>query len=256
MTGETLYTATDYFRPFPEAEDVFAEDVEEHARYLLPLASVNLAHLRPGWTGWIHLIAPIEPCSGIVGEYAECYETDWCKPNWLGYHMMRDKCLLAADFRLFQMARGTDNNPYQKIIDLKHHYKNAHLGYQRNKDTFSRLGHLPRLRYYPDPVVRASNNEYCELINDLGGKSLDGNWSCQSGEDTIIVLDGGVYIDDEGTDWGVAIPQTPDGRDFEFIGRANAHEYTSWANCMGAGTDTLLFYDPVDQIALTTFDWS
>src|SRR5262245_39698952 len=101
--GVTLYRATAFFQPFPDARCVFANRVEEHSQFLLPLATLSLSYLSPNWGGDIHFIMPIEPCPGrgVVGERSREYHNYLCRPNWVGYRMIDNRCELACDFRFF-----------------------------------------------------------------------------------------------------------------------------------------------------------
>jgi len=62
MNGEILYRETPYLRMFPAAPEVFVNRVEEHAEFLLPVATRLPKQLSDGWDGQIHLVLPIEPC--------------------------------------------------------------------------------------------------------------------------------------------------------------------------------------------------
>lgn len=95
------------------------------------------------------------------------------------------------------------------------------------------------------------------LVFDLGGVSLSGNWD-ETGNFPVRSSDDDIYVDSDGNDFGKACPTTENGRDFVFIGAMHAYNYVAEnpdCTCI-AGGDLLLFYDPLDGIALTTFDWS
>ena len=79
--GGLLHEATDYFKPFPKAEEVFGDDLESHSKYLLPLATVSLEHINPAWSGPIHFVQPIEPYDGVVGEDTPSHHGPLCAEN-------------------------------------------------------------------------------------------------------------------------------------------------------------------------------
>jgi hypothetical protein len=64
---------------FPDPKEVFAFEVEEHRKYLLPLASLNISEINDNWEGVVHFIQPIEPFEDLVGEDAKEYHTFYCR---------------------------------------------------------------------------------------------------------------------------------------------------------------------------------
>ena len=58
---------------YPDAQEVFVADQQELAEHLLPLLSIDANLINPGWSGRLHLLSPIEPDEGLVGELtADC----------------------------------------------------------------------------------------------------------------------------------------------------------------------------------------
>lgn len=251
MIGESLYSATDYFRPFPDPQDVFASNVKEHSEYLLPVATVSLEKLSSDWVGDVHFIMPIEPVGGYdrLGARSIPYHNYLCRPDWLGYKLQNNKCELACDFKFFHKAYYAVHpleNEYQ--IDeaqlLVSHYKNIREYFANCKDRFERFGRLTS-----DPAHRNSGeqipDEMCDaLVRNLGGISFDSNW-CVS--DFPVSR---YPVQYEGEAWECVVPKTEDGRDFVYIGEIELWVYQEYSNGV-----LLLFYDPVQNIALTTIDW-
>lgn len=243
MNGETLYQRTDYFRPFPEPAEVFASRVAAHAEYLLPLASVDLSHLKPEWEGPIHFVIPIEPCDGVVGEGAAEFHNYLCRDNWIGYRMIDGRYDLACDFGFFRKDALAD------------HYQKVRSGYDLRAAHFRAHGCLHHAWAKQDASGQYDDTDRVALACTLGGVSLDGNWS-NLGNFPISSDD--VYIDSDGEEWRRASPQTEDGRSFEFIGSISMYHFIAENpdyTCL-LGGNVLLFYDPREKVALTTFDWS
>lgn len=261
MSGETLYVATDYFRPFPDAADVFSRDVDEHAEYLLPVASVSLSHLSPDWAGNVHFIIPVEPVGGygIPGERSMAYHNFLCRPNWLGYTLRGDKCESACDFRYFHKRYYAEHPPegvYQdELNEMVDHYGRVRSRFAAAAEHFKKYGWLSsdpgnwnpsEPEPEPDDMVRVS------LVRNLGGASYDGNWSSAYSEGFPLsrypdkLEDCGHFYDCDRV-----LPQTDDGRDFVYVGEMEMWNYIGPTN-----GSLLLFYDPGQQIALTTIDWS
>ena len=261
MNGETLYAATDYFRPFPDADEVFSRDIDEHALYLLPVATVSLSHVSTGWTGNAHFIIPIEPVGGygVLGERSIPYHNFLCRPNCLGYRLRGDKCELACDFRYFHKAYYKEHPPdgvYQdELAEIPDHYDRVRSRFVTVAEHFKKYGWLhPNPKRWdalqpkpePDDIIRVS------LVRDLGGVSYDSNWSSAYSNGLPIsrypdrLEDLGKYYDCDRV-----LPKTEDGRDFAYIGQINMWNYVGDTN-----GSLLLFYDPGRQNALTTIDWS
>ena len=261
MNGETLYGATDYFRPFPDAADVFSRAVDEHAEYLLPVASVSLSHLSPDWAGKVHFIIPVEPVGGygVLGERSSAYHNFLCRSNWLGYALRGDRCELACDFRYFHKLYYTEHPPEgnyrDELNEMPDHYDRVRSRFAAAARHFKRYGWL-----YSDPdnwdpsapEPEPGNIMRVSLFRNLGGASYDSNWSSAYSEGFPISRypdkfeDRGQFYDSDRV-----VPQTDDGRDFVYVGEIEMWNYIGHTN-----GSLLLFYDPVQQIALTTFDWS
>lgn len=253
MFGEILYQATDYFRPFPALEDVFGKNAEEHGRYLLPLASVDLARLRDDWSGWLHFVIPIEPHDGVVGEDTSEYHNHLCQENWIGYKIVDGKYRLACDFRYFLKAHAEmDVSPVspQTREALENHYVEVRRQYDLSRQHYLKYGclHSP----YAEPDEQGVIKDRPLELGEVGGVTCGGNWA----EDTRD-LAFGKYVDSSGEEWTTAAPKTEDGRDFCFIGELLAFHYLHATDDSSVGgCRVVLFYDPVDNVALTTFDWS
>jgi hypothetical protein len=255
MRRTPLFEATSYFRPFPDAHDVFSADVENHTQYLLPLASVDLSHIAPDLIGTIHLIQPIEPFDGVVGQGSESHFNYLCRENWVGYQYSGDKCRLATDFGFFQLAalsadQKLTHRRKKQLQALTEHYSKVRKGFALRRVHFQEHGSLHHAWARKRNGVHNPKNRV-ELVNQLGGPSYTGNWS----EAGNFSLTRGSVTDADGEEWTTAVPKTEDGRDFLFIGHLSAFHYVGDDNC-ALGCNLLVFYDPLTKVALTTFDWS
>jgi hypothetical protein len=256
--GETLYFGAEYFRPFPDPDDVFANRVEEHYEYLLPLATLDLSHLSPEWSGDIHFVLPIEPLDGCVGDNTERYHNYLCRKNWVGYHMENGKCELACDFRFFQRAYYAAHPPTTRLgirirDEIPQHYERVKAAFALRGAHYRKYGCLHNCWARQDASGQYDDSDRVGLVHDLGGFSFYGNWA--AGTDFPIAFRPHPQVDDDDE---VAIPQTSDGRDFVFIGGIATYEFMAenaeYFSVMGGSM--LLFYDPREQVALTTFDYS
>ncbi|MGB7305911.1 MAG: hypothetical protein WBD13_16680 [Burkholderiaceae bacterium] len=242
--GIELFEATDFFRPFPRPDEVFAGDIDKHAEHFLPLASVDLSQIKPGMDGVLHFVAPVEPYDGVVGETTTQFHDYLCRDNWVAYRVTDSRYEYAGDWRLFQKDR------------LAGFYEAVRLGYQRGAVRFAKNGRLFGRFAEEDAAGKITAGSASALVYHLGGQCSDANWANMGSG--VPVERFGEWVDEYGDPRPHVRPVTEDGRPFEFIGEMDVFNYllgegeAKWA---GACT-LLLFYDPKEKIALTTFDWS
>jgi hypothetical protein len=254
MPRKVLFGDSDYYRAFPDPKDVFARRVRGHAAALLPVGSLSLGFLSPRWNGLIHFLLPVEPvggCGRAGEEGANEFGNYLCRPNWVGYRLTGNKCELACDLRFFRKALYADRVPQTaeeraEAEELERHYRREHEEFDRRAAFYREHGWLCQ---WPDQWTGAKRDVKslrAALVRDLGGTSWHGNWA-NSGDFPKSKYP----AVREGYDTFRAYPRTEDGRDFHFVGSVEMWNYLGDTN----GT-LLLFYDPEQQVALTTVDWS
>ncbi|MCA9610654.1 MAG: hypothetical protein KC619_33895 [Myxococcales bacterium] len=235
----TLFEPDESFRPFPDPEDVFAEQVLEHREVLLPLASLDLSFVDPALVGTVHFIHPIEPMDGYVGDGGEGAFNYLCRPNWVGYRYTGDRCRVATSFDYFALPRWraqlASPKPqetwlHDEMTELERHYEEMRVGFAENRAYFEAHGALC------SPLRGESTDEHRAALAELGGPCREGHWA-----DEFPLVDEGEEV----------LPLTEDGRRFRYIGAVAPLNYVSVHDCT-----LLLFYDPQTKTALTTFDWS
>jgi hypothetical protein len=91
---------------FPEYEDVFYDDIENHKKYFLPICSLNLKVLGETTDKWVHFISVKELYQGCVGEKKSAYYTQYTKADMLGFDVIDGKYKFDADWKFF-----SGNNP-------------------------------------------------------------------------------------------------------------------------------------------------
>ncbi len=226
-------------RVYPEAAAVFVGDQVELAGHLHPLVSIDLAGVDPAWHGWIHLLSPLEPAGGFLGEYTGAFHAPLQTTNWIGFAMEGDRYRLLGDVRYFARATapGELAEPYEGFrAQLEEHCLGQEESYRQYRESFRREGRL--LMLGPDGTPHYEPAEAVALLEQLGGSDEGGNWS----ENGFFPLE---YADDE------ARPISPAGHPFRFVAAVPGYHYR------GSGADwILLFFEPVERLALLTFDWS
>ncbi|MFE6050955.1 hypothetical protein ACFQ6N_09380 [Kitasatospora sp. NPDC056446] len=237
---EDIMTAGAGLRVYPDPAEVFVTDQVELAAHLHPLVSIDLAGVDPAWQGWIHLVSPLEPAEAYLGDHTEAFHSPLQRTNWLGFSMEGDRYRLLGDPRYFARATTPEELPdpwpgFRTRLD--EHCDAEERSYLAHRDAYRREGVL--LMRDDDGSPRYEGATALTLLEQLGGDAdSHGNWV----QPELFHVE---Y--DEDTAW----PVSPAGNPFRFV--ASAH---GW-NYRRTGADSiLLFFEPVERLALLTFDWS
>ena len=227
---------------FPNSKEIFLDEVEEHCKYLLPLATLDLSEINPSWNGSIHFVQPIEPYDGVVGENTKQFHTYYCRENWIGYSIKDGKFKLLTDFCYFEKK-------YMKTFD---DFRESFYGvssYLKNlpKDTDAHYTKIEKKYSKRKEAYLSGEAKYEEFVKylELGGEAEEGNWSY-----TDFPTEIDKKSSSKGEETTFCYPLTNDGRRFEYIGYIEADDFGT--NSCGL----LLFYDDKEKIALNTFYWT
>lgn len=219
-----------FMTPFPVADDVFADPVNEHRKVFQPVMSIDASTVDPSWSGRLHFVIPLEPDDGLVGEQSEKHYTDYCVMNWVAFEVRGSRYRFLADFRYFRI--NSDELRPEDRDYLQSDYDRKEASLEETKGFFEQTGELRT------PVNREKSVGWLDC---LGGEVGEGNW-------TAYGLSVKTSSDDEGE---FVRPLTMDGRTFRFVG-----SLTGWNYRDNAPDSVLLFYDPNTSIAALTFDWT
>ena len=86
---------------FPDTRDVFADKIEEHAKVLFPLFSVDLKQINQSWDGQLHLLHFNEdPYNRETVSSFNAY----CKDNMFAFDVIDNKYSFKTDFRYFDLT--------------------------------------------------------------------------------------------------------------------------------------------------------
>ena len=160
--------------------------------------------------------------------------------------------MLDGDFRYFERCRldlRSELTERESHIQncYEDHYRIVRDGYNLARNHASEFGMLHKRNSEPPytPTDRLS------VALQIGGISEGGNWA----SDDLFPIDWGrSERNDGGFDFNVA-PLTADRRRFEFVGQIPVSCYV-WSERSTLSCDLVLFFDPVERVGLTTFDWS
>jgi hypothetical protein len=216
---------------FPEPDTVFADPVERYARHLLPLISIDLAAVDPALKGRVHLVRPIEPCDGNLGDSGEEHFGPYLQRNWLGFRLnASDRYELLGDWRFFGVENTEGKESYDGAREeLEEFYEVVHASFAESRAAYETAGQVCRIGYDGKPSPR-------HALTQLGG--------------TPPLLQSGAL---EGAHFSAttAGPVTLDGRAYLFVASV-----PGWNYAEGGADLTRLYFDPVERIALLTFDFT
>jgi hypothetical protein len=239
--GERVMTPDPRLTVLPDPAEVFDPEQPWLGRVLHPLVSVDLAAVDPGLSGRIHLLSPVEPESGLLGEETTRHHDDQVTENWISFHVDGDgRYRFLGDRRFFEIedqeARG------RVSASLAATYAQAQEQLAGTRVRYARLGAL----VWGDPADWTRQRDGAStdnaLVDQLGGEPGHGNWTAFE-PPAAFVLD----QDD---------PVTPtlrlaDGRPFRFVAATAGYPWRA------QGADAiLLFFEPETRTAVLTFDWS
>ncbi|MGC5703600.1 hypothetical protein J4P02_25730 [Pseudomonas sp. NFXW11] len=227
---------------YPDARELFVADQQELAEHLMPLLSIDACLINPEWTGRLHLLSPIEPDEGLVGELTEGYDfgSELLKTNWIGFKIENGRYRLCGNPRYFFLHADNADLPEShsnQRAHLQRHYATENADYQASRQRYRQLGYLTR----PGEPTR-----HLTFIAEIGGVADGyGNWvgSAKFPMDKITTTDGSGDIDI----W----PLSPAGRRFQHALSVPVVHYGI------SGADMLLmFYEPVEGLVLFSYDWT
>lgn len=239
--GDRVIAEDDRIAVLPDPADVFVADQPWLARVLHPLVSVELGSLDPAWSGRVHLLSPVEPGEGLLGDATAAHHDDYAAENWVSFRVELDgRYRFLGSPRFFELedreAAG-ESDPG----DLRGLYAAAEAQLAGARARWRRLGAL----VWGDPVDPSLQREGwgtdIALVDQLGGDPGYGNWAAFP-PPAAVTLDR-------------SDPSTPtlrlaDGRPFAFVGSTAGYPWRD------EGADAiLLFFEPETRTAALTFDW-
>ncbi|MDO5099280.1 MAG: hypothetical protein Q4D85_11095 [Corynebacterium sp.] len=244
-----VYNLESHLHPFPNPEDVFAgseTDIARAGRVLLPLISIDLRAIDSEFPQTVHLLSPVEPEWGELGESTQQYHTKYGCQNWLGFKLDSDnRYEFLGDWRLFEVY-----SPDAEIAenpDLADLYDDVHESYRARKTYFDSFGTLA----FVDTVSEAAHEQHDlnppAWLDMWAEEPGGGNWTTNDAFPTVTIPASNPAADEWPTH---TYPVTDDGRRFRFIAAVAGSNYS----CHGADA-VLLFFDPETSIVLLTFDW-
>jgi len=216
---------------FPEASTIFSAAQPWLEKYLLPLASFDLASLDPALGDVrLHFIKPVEPDNDCIGDEAWATHTDYCCENWLCFHLEDDgtyRFLAEEDYFIGENA-APDAQKY--FAEVRASYQQIKQLYQESGVVVEKLDKngLPRFGSPPSFLPYF----------------YQGNWSTMAPPAAFTT---GEDYDNWGEEADIRY------QDKRFICIATDAGY-NWGE---GGADTIfLLYEPHSRLVLMTFDYT
>ncbi len=220
--------------PFPE--NIFIEEQNWVNNYLLPLISIDLGILKEDLKGTVvHMLNPIEPYEGLIGEKTTKFHNEFCSENWIALALTEDnKYRFLGNEGYFLSAPQNDNNIDDNLIE---YIKEIQKTYQIVKEKYKTKGKL--LPWQDDNPQN--------FLDSLGGQIWYANWTETSPVPSAFemnISDGEDLFND-----GISI--TYKGREFIYIAEVAGYNY-----CKSGADAILMFYEPKSRIVLFSYDWT
>ena len=246
---EDIKQLNENLKPFPEVESVFVEGQAWLKEHLLPLISINLEELRPEWKGQVlHMINPIEPYEGYIGDGTEEFHNEFTAPNWLAFRLTEDNKYEFLGKEGFFMRtpihhwdfNSEEESDFQKIRE----------NFQKSKENVDKFGYLVNLNY---PEYKGKHNIQ-NFLDSLGGEMFYGNWTSSAEEEAGMPSAFKIEVkspdgDEELFNDGIEI--TYKGNPFHMIAEVAGYNY-----CAIGADAIIMLYEPVSRIVLFTFDYT
>lgn len=256
---ENINELNDNLKAFPEAEEVFSEKQPWLKEHFLPCISIDLGELRPEWKDTkVHMVNPIEPFEGLIGEETEEYHNGFVGTNYIAFRLTDDnKYEFLADEGYFLRSpihkehfnelvfKGWSPKYFDSIEAFEQAKKEALVDYaEKEKDAFEtytqkKSDFQNKTGDYSDSFEEGPY--FGRYLDRLGGEIEGGNWV-----DTEQIPSAFTLAEDE--DWNITI--TYKGNPFYHIASVSGYTYSDGADAV------ILLYEPISRIALFTYDWT
>jgi len=241
--GERIIAPDPRVVVLPDPAEVFVDDQPWLVRLLHPLVSVELTAFDPAWSGRVHLLSPVEPEEGLLGEDTSAHHDDFACENWISFHVENDgRYRFLGQRRFFEIEDMEASGEQEDPSALYETYAAADAEFTGTKARWERLGALVWGDAQDPTRQRESWGTDIALVDEIGGEPGYGNWH-EFPPPKAFALDS--------SDPAAPVLRLADGRPFTYIGGTAGYP---WRN---QGADQiLLFFEPETRTAALTFDWS
>jgi hypothetical protein len=219
---ENVATVEPWMRPFPPLEDVFENVAPDIRELYLPALSIEARIVNPDWTGWLHVVMPVEPFDGGLGEYgAEQRHNHYCRHNLIAFKRTKNgryEPLADPMFFTINCARKKRGlfltepslDARATLSEAEDFYARVHRSFADARDRFGKPGEFKDIIGHPAVwLYQLGGEPHSSALQDFPGGR----------------------------------PVSPDGRAFAFVGRVTTDTFRDYGP-----NGFYMFYDPVDEI--------
>ena len=134
---------------FPEYQDVFHDDLENHRKHFLPLCSINLKFISPDKDQWLHFVSVKEIYDGRVGENTSPFHTNYTRCDMFGFDIINGKYKFDADWEYFTVSTEISPESYHlEYTDEEIQFNFNEAMYQLKKSYYKKFGKLYDRDFY------------------------------------------------------------------------------------------------------------
>lgn len=239
-----------FFRPFPEYEDVFYDDIENHKKHFLPICSVNLKFMFPDRDEWVHFISVKEIYDGQVGGNTPNFYTEYTKADLFGFDIIDGKYKFDAPWDYFYINHNDHSGKFDYLQEAydkntnsyevgKEYYEKYGKLYHRTLNweniSLETLENLDRNDLVDYPDFKPEYPEYFGFIDDIKHQSEEAK---KIMEEFDISMDEMNAFEDTNL---LEVPKDKNNKIFEYIGSLTGYNFQKY------GADALYVFQNLDM---------
>ncbi|MDO4430694.1 MAG: hypothetical protein Q4B95_05275 [Lonepinella koalarum] len=245
---ENIKELNENLTAFPEAESIFVKEQAWLKEHLLPLISIDLGELNSHWQGTkVHLLNPIEPYEGYIGEQTSEYHNEFTAMNWLAFRLNEQNQYEFLGNEGYFLRSPLHEQSWDE--DEQEHFAEMVEIYNESKAQVAKDGYL----IFPRSEPFKGKPNITNFLDRLGGGTWYGNWTESAEMPSAFEMKlppVGTTYDEMEQMLNSGIEISYNGNPFYFIADVSGYNYCDGADAI------ILFYEPVSRIVLFTFDWS
>lgn len=239
--GERVLRADARVRVLPDPAEIFDTGQLWLGSLLHPLLSVELAAVNPECSGWLPLLNPVEPESGLLGEDTGEHWNDFACMNWISFRWTENGRLQFLGRRHFFQRESLREQGEDR---LEAHYARAGAEFRETGRRWAENGlltHRGSRNHAHSPSADGTAEPTAPLIDQLGGEPGYGNWPSYPPPAAF-------HLDE--SDPASPTLRLRDGRACTFIAGTAGYPWRA------DGPDSILmFFEPETRTVVYTFDW-
>ncbi|BCC58543.1 TPA: siderophore biosynthesis protein [Bacillus cereus] len=247
-----MHISKQFIKPFPEYEDIFYDDLEQHKKHFLPICSINLQCIEPELDKWVHIVSAKEIHDGCVGDFTKPFHTNFTKADTLGFDVINGKYKFEADWNYFEIEQNNSDIIEQAYESNKRDYQIRKEYFQRNQKIYpySSLGkEITSVEVLEQEFVEKQTNGWGLNYPVVNGILDDVRFMTEEGEELLEDCDN----EDEIFDFTnlLYVPKDEYGHPFTYVGFVTGYYFQAY------GADRIyLFFNKELRKAVICFEYT